>query len=258
MAENMQLRMTASPEPMRLTMEEARVIGAVSPTATVERLENGARLTVTDINGTTTALVNDGAQGPKGDKGDTGAQGPKGDTGETGAQGQKGDTGAQGPKGDKGDTGSQGPKGDTGEQGVQGIQGPKGDKGDKGDTGEQGIQGPKGDTGSDYVLTAQDKTDIAAEVQSMMTETVSGATPAITALENYRYKCGTVTSISFTPCASGVCDVIFTSGSTAAALTVPNTVKFPAWFDAANLETNTVYEINVLDGVYGAVTSWAA
>ena len=70
-----------------------------------------------------------GAQGPKGDKGDTGLtgpQGPKGDTGLTGPQGPKGDTGA---KGDTGLTGPQGPKGDTG------LTGPQGPKGDKGDTG---------------------------------------------------------------------------------------------------------------------------
>ena len=98
-----------------------------------------------------------GAQGPKGDKGDTGAQGPKGDKGDTGAQGSKGaqgDTGAQGPKGDKGDTGAQGPKGDKGDTGAQGPKGDKGDtgaqgpKGNKGDTGAQGPKGDKGDTGA--------------------------------------------------------------------------------------------------------------
>ena len=97
-----------------------------------------------------------GAQGPKGDKGDTGTQGSKGDKGDTGAQGpkgDKGDTGSQGPKGDKGDTGTQGPKGDKGDTGTQGPKGDKGDtgaqgpKGDKGDTGAQGPKGDKGDTG---------------------------------------------------------------------------------------------------------------
>lgn len=114
-----------------------------------------------------TALYSDGVLTfgiPKGDTGATGPQGEKGDTGSQGLKGDKGDTGAtgpQGPKGDKGDTGSQGPKGDkgdkgdTGEQGIQGIQG---EKGDKGDTGSTGPQGPKGD---DYVLTSQDKQDIA-------------------------------------------------------------------------------------------------
>ena len=70
--------------------------------------------------------------------------------------------------------------------------------------------------------------------------------------------CGTVTSIDFAPCVSGICDVIFTSGSTVAVLTIPNTVKFPAWVDPSSLETNTIYEINVVDGIYGAVMAWSA
>ena len=91
-----------------------------------------------------------------------------------------------------------------------------------------------------------------------MTETVTGSTPTITAEANHRYMCGEVTSLSFTPCNSGICDVVFTSGSTVALLTVPNTVKFPEWFDPTSLETNTVYEINIVDGVYGVVMTWAA
>lgn len=94
--------------------------------------------------------------------------------------------------------------------------------------------------------------DVATDV------TVSGATPTITALANTRYVCGEVTSISFTPCASGICDVQFTSGSTVAVLTLPNTVKMPDWFDASSLETNTVYEIMITDGVWGCVMSWQA
>ena len=64
-----------------------------------------------------------GAQGPKGDKGDTG---PKGATGD---KGEKGDAGAQGEKGDKGDTGSQGERGQKGDQGAQGPTGPQGPQG---------------------------------------------------------------------------------------------------------------------------------
>lgn len=55
-----------------------------------------------------------GAQGEKGEKGDTGA------TGAQGEKGEKGDTGAQGPKGDTGATGAQGEKGDTGTAGANG------------------------------------------------------------------------------------------------------------------------------------------
>ena len=148
-----------------LTPDQAKVIQAVSPTIDAERTEDGALLTIHDIDGTKTIALNDGPQGAqgetgpqgpkgdKGDKGDTGDQGPKGDTGEQGPQGIQGETGpqgiqgVQGPKGDKGDTGDQGP------QGIQGIQGPKGDKGDtglqgpKGDTGDQGPQGEQGETG---------------------------------------------------------------------------------------------------------------
>ena len=71
---------------------------------------------------------------------------------------------ASGPPGAVGPQGPVGPQGEQGVQGIQGVQGPtgpagaKGDKGDKGDTGATGPQGPAGD---DYVLTNQDKADIA-------------------------------------------------------------------------------------------------
>lgn len=86
-----------------------------SPIATVEQTENGAVITITDKDGTTTATVTngkdgkDGATGPQGPKGDTGEQGPKGDTGATGPQGphgEKGETGATGPQGPQGPAGS--------------------------------------------------------------------------------------------------------------------------------------------------------
>ena len=86
---------------------------------------------------------------------------------------------------------------------------------------------------------------------------VTGTTPTITAVENTRYVCGEVTSLSFTPPASGISIVRFTSGSTVTVLTIPSTVKFPEWFDPTSLETNTIYEICVTDGEFGAVMSWA-
>ena len=86
---------------------------------------------------------------------------------------------------------------------------------------------------------------------------VTGTSPTITAEANTRYVCGEVTSLLFTPCAAGLCDVRFTSGSTVTVLTLPSTVKMPDWFDASALDANTIYEINILDGVYGVVTSWA-
>ena len=84
--------------------------------------------------------------------------------------------------------------------------------------------------------------------------TVSGTTPTITALSGVRYVCGEVATLDITPCASGICDIVFTSGSTATVLTLPNTVKFPD--GAFTPEANTTYEINILDGIYGAVMAW--
>lgn len=103
-----------------------------------------------------------------------------------------------------------------------------------------------------------------AAIQSMLgiepgvtlIENVSGSTPSITGQPNVRYKCGEVSTLSITPPANGSCEVIFTSGSTATVLTVPNTVKFPPWFDVTTLEIDTIYDIIITDGVYGSVMSW--
>ena len=100
-----------------------------------------------------------GEKGDKGDKGDQGIQGPKGDTGATGSQGPKGD------KGDKGDTGA------TGAQGLQGIQGetgPAGADGKDGKDGKDGQDGAPGADGHDYVLTQQDKQEIAVITKNMV------------------------------------------------------------------------------------------
>lgn len=86
---------------------------------------------------------------------------------------------------------------------------------------------------------------------------VEGTTPAITAVTDTQYICGEVSTLSFTPAATGISDIIFESGSTATVLTIPNTVKFPDWFDATALEPNMVYEINIMNGTYGAVMAWA-
>lgn len=71
-------------------------------------------------------------------------------------------------KGDTGETGPQGPKGETGSQGIQGPQGEKGDKGDTGSQGPQGIQGEKGEKGDSYILTDNDKQDIAKIVLNLL------------------------------------------------------------------------------------------
>lgn len=87
--------------------------------------------------------------------------------------------------------------------------------------------------------------------------TTSSATPSITAMPGMRYVCSAsyVTSLSFTPSATGICSVRFTSGTTPTVLTLPQTVKMPDWW--TGVEANRTYEISIEDGVYGAVTSWA-
>ncbi len=102
-----------------------------------------------------------------------------------------------------------------------------------------------------------DLSSIASQVEIPLVEAVSGAAVTITGQPNTRYMCGEVTSISITPPAAGSIDVVFTSGSTVAVLTLPSTVKMPEWFDPSTLDTNTVYEILITDGVYGSVMTWA-
>ena len=62
--------------------EELREV-AVPPTATIERIEDGVTITLTDHRGTTTATIKDGATGPAGADGKDGEQGPAGADGTT-------------------------------------------------------------------------------------------------------------------------------------------------------------------------------
>ena len=91
-------------------------------------------------------------------------------------------------------------------------------------------------------------------------ETVSGSTPSITAKAGVRYVCGEVSTLTIVTPASGIIDVIFESGSTPTVLTVTPptgmTMKWANGFDPTSLEADTVYEINIMDGVYGVVASW--
>ena len=88
-----------------------------------------------------------------------------------------------------------------------------------------------------------------------ISETITGTDPTITAQNNFRYMCGELYTLNFTPCVSGVCEVIFTSGATPTVLTLPDTVRMPTWW--TGVEPNTTYEISIVDGVYGAVMSWS-
>lgn len=88
----------------------------------------------------------------------------------------------------------------------------------------------------------------------IVTVAVSGMNPKINAVHNTVYICGEVISLDFTPCVDGVCDVIFTSGTTPTLLTMPDSVKLPKNFTILD---NRTYEINILNGIYGVATSWA-
>ena len=89
---------------------------------------------------------------------------------------------------------------------------------------------------------------------------VSGTTPTINAMPGVRYVCGEVATITINPPASGIVDIVFTSGSTPAVLTVtPPSGMTMMWlngFDPTSLDADTVYEINIADGCLGVVGAW--
>lgn len=84
-------------------------------------------------------------------------------------------------------------------------------------------------------------------------EQVIGTDPVIQAEINHRYICGEVDTLSFTPPAGGIVAIVFESGETPTVLTLPATVLMPEWYE---VEANTINEINISDGVYGAVMVW--
>ena len=91
-------------------------------------------------------------------------------------------------------------------------------------------------------------------------ETVSGSTPSVAAKPGVQYICGEVSTIDITVPESGIIDVIFESGSTPAVLTVTPptgmTMKWASGFDPTNLEANTTYEINIMNGCLGVGAAW--
>ena len=141
----------------------------------------------------------------------------------------------------------------------------------KGGDGPQGAPGPAGADGvgvaaggtTGQVLTKSSGADYSTEwatpYTGTVTETVSGATPTITAQENHRYICGEVSTLDITLPVSGIVDVVFQSGSTATVLTITPptgvTVKWANGFDPSSLDANTTYEINIMDGL-GVAASW--
>lgn len=115
----------------------------------------------------------------------------------------------------------------------------------------------------DYADNAKFYSDLADETvrkwmndenDEIITVKISGMNPKIEAIPNVIYDCGELLSLDFTPCEDGICDVIFSSGSTPTILTLPDTVRMPNGFTVLE---NRTYEINILNGKYGVATSWA-
>lgn len=212
-----------------------------------------------------------------------GPQGPQGDQGDKGDKGDKGETGATGA------TGPQGPKGDTGATGPQGPQGPKGDPGatdaggvsyDSTETYQAGTVGAElsnqsrqlsdkpninlGITGASVgqiirVLTvdANGKPQTWEAVDEDRVVTVSGTTATIVAEAGVRYVCGELAELTFTPPASGLTAIRFTSGTTPTVISLlpAADVKMPDdW--TGTLEANQVYEISFEDRL-GLVAQWS-
>lgn len=91
----------------------------------------------------------------------------------------------------------------------------------------------------------------------MNTETVTGSTPSITGVANTLYICGECSTLSITPPESGMIDVIFESGTTPTVLTLGTGIVCPDWFDSTSLEADTIYELNVNEGLL-TVGMWGA
>ena len=106
-------------------------------------------------------------------------------------------------------------------------------------------------TAEEWDETHWTETTVAGEMgnaSGMEKIAVSGSTPSITAESN---------KLSITPPASGICGVIFESGSTATVLTLGSGITCPEWFDDENLEADTIYELNINEGLL-SVGMWGA
>lgn len=98
-------------------------------------------------------------------------------------------------------------------------------------------------------------TDIRDDIDDLKVNVVrlDGDDITINGVANTRYICGKVTSLTIYPPATGIIDVLFSVGSTNAVVTLPSAVKMPASYQ---ISLDTTYEINIMDGIYGAVMSW--
>lgn len=118
---------------------------------------------------------------------------------------------------------------------------------------------PKGTSGVHVGNTTPSDEDIVVWVDTSQTdnpyvEVITDTAPVILGEPNFRYVCGEVYTIDITPPSAGTIDVRFTSGSTPAVLTLPNTVVMPEWW--VGVEANRTYDFCIIDGTYVGVMSW--
>lgn len=200
----------------------------ISPSVEVTETTTGAIISVTDAEGTTTALVRNGQNGAPGTPGTPGMDGISPTITITDITGGHRVTITDADGAHSFDV-----------MGGEGV--PSG-----GTTGQVLAKA----SGTDYDTEWADRNP---------TVTVSGTTPTITALPSIRYVCGEVSTLDITLPASGIVDVVFESGATATVLTITpptgQTLKWANGFDPTTLEANTTYEINIADGL-GVAGQW--
>ena len=96
-----------------------------------------------------------------------------------------------------------------------------------------------------YTDTAKTKI---MEMLGIATVTVTGTDPVIVAEAGKRYICGEIATLTFTPPASGITDVVFTSGTTPTVISLlpADGVKMTETWETP-LDASTTYELNFLD-----------
>lgn len=234
----------------------------ISPSASVSKTGDTATVTITDRTGTTSVTLKDGADGEDGTDGfspsasvsKSGSVSTFTVTDKNGTTSIAINDGTDGvsPSASVSKSGGTSTLTVTDRTGTTSVTINDGEKGEKGDTGEPGT--------TDY-NDLDNKPTIPSKISDLTDDTevtVTGSVPSITAVAGKRYVCAAavVTELVFVPSQTGLCEVIFTSGTTPTVLTIPVTVKMPPWW--TGVQANTIYDIMVLDGVYGAVMTWAS
>lgn len=152
--------------------------------------------------------------------------------------------------GKPGPQGEQGPQGEKGDPGPAGPVGPQGVQGEQGERGLQGPAGPQGEPGNDYVLTDNDKQEIAILSKNAVKTKIS--TPL---LKNTDYYVGEQASVDLIfwennpeNSAGDTIYINFKSGETATTLTSSDCIGLKKFVP----NSNSICEIHaVFDG-----TNW--